>query len=155
MESVADFVDAEEGSKRVWIFSLGLFRVLVAKELLPAHYWVVQLDVFFAFLFSWDGLFVVDEQKNDGLCSHEVLLDVREVRSVTVVIEQVEDLFSSENLPDLMENLKVVLSKLVIDTLHLVANLNGLYSRGLTYLLLAQHEMWLDQADSVRDLNQL
>jgi len=65
MESILDFINTEEGSERLWLLSLGLFRDLVAEEFLPTDDWALQFDVFLTILFSRDRFLIVNEQKDN------------------------------------------------------------------------------------------
>ena len=117
MERIANLVLTEECSERIRLLGLRLLRVLVANEFLPADDGAIKLDVFFTLLLRGNRLFVVDEEKHDRLSSHQMLLHLGEVRGVTMFVEQVQNLLSSQDFLDLVEHFEVILSELVVDGL--------------------------------------
>ena len=119
MEPVFNIIDSEESSQTLCILGLGLLGALITKKFLPADDRALKLDVFLTLNFSRHRLFVIDEEEHDGLGRHQVFLDVREVRGVTMFVEQVQNFFSGKDFLDLVEDFKVILSELFIHLIHL------------------------------------
>lgn len=82
--------------------------------MLPADDRTVQLDLLLRF-FTPDGIFLVYQEENDGLGRHHVLLDLTVELLLPVRVEQVEHLLLAEDLPLLVENLKVLLFQSFVD----------------------------------------
>lgn len=127
MQSVHDNVFPVLASEAVGVL-FGHFRLLVTKKLFPARDWHVKLDLFYAFgvVGVRDLVDLVDEQHDNRLSCHHVLLDVGVVGSVSVRIKQVEHLFASENLAFLVEDLKVIFLKIFIKLVDLETIRQGL-----------------------------
>ena len=122
MEPVFNFIDSEESSQALCFLGLGLLGVLITKKFLPADDRALKLDVFVTLNFSRHRLFVIDEEEHDGLGRHQVFLDVREVRGVTMFVEQVQNFFSGKDFLDLVEDFKVIFAEFVIHLFHLDTN---------------------------------
>ena len=99
----------------------GNLRLLVSKQLLPAHDRHIKLDLFEALgVFGVRDLVnFVDEKHDDRLSGHHMLLNVGVVGGVSVRVKQVEHLFARQNLAFFVEDLKVVLFEIFVQFVNL------------------------------------
>jgi len=101
-----------------WVFSLGHFWVFIPKKLLPSYDRALQLDIFTLVLIP-DFVHLVNEEHDNGISSHHMLFNISIKAFLFVGVKQVQDLFSAEDLPLLMENFKIVPVQRLVDFLQL------------------------------------
>jgi hypothetical protein len=125
-------------TQALWVF-LSDFRLFIAEQLLPSDDGRLKNNVFaLRVLLIGNTVDFVNQQHDDGLGGHQVLLDVWVVGGVTVREENIQNLFFRQNFPLLVEHLKVVLLKILVQSVHLLG---------------AQGEVRFHDGDGVGNLN--
>ena len=99
---------------RQWLFGLSSLRILVSNEVLPPDDGAVQLD-FLLGLLAPDGVGLVDQQQDDRLGRHHVLLDLSEEVLVPVRVKQIQYFFFAQDLAFLVKDLEVLLIEHLVD----------------------------------------
>lgn len=119
VQSVHDNAYSIFASKWLGIF-FGDIGLLVPNKLFPPDDWRLQFDFFALVVWIFNFVNAVDQEHYDRLSCHHMLLNVGVVSGVSVWVEQIKNLFFGQDLTLLVENFKVVIPDIVVESFKLL-----------------------------------